>query len=87
MTRSRYPDVDAQAAHYREVLDTAGDRPVAFRTLDVGSDKHLPYWRMPPEDNPAHGLAGAADGARPADHAARPAARAAQRRRRAGTCR
>jgi phosphotransferase system enzyme I (PtsP) len=55
MTRSRYPDVDTQAAHYREVLDTARTRPVAFRTLDVGSDKHLPYWRMPPEDNPAMG--------------------------------
>ena len=27
----------------------------SFRTLDVGSDKHLPYWRLPPEDNPAMG--------------------------------
>ncbi len=55
MTRSRYPDVEAQAAHYREVLDTADGRPVTFRTLDVGSDKHLPYFRMPPEENPALG--------------------------------
>ena len=55
MTRHRYPDIQTQASHYRDVLDTAGARPVAFRTLDVGSDKHLPYWRMPPEDNPAMG--------------------------------
>ena len=55
MTRSRYPDVHTQAAHYRDALDTAGTRPVTFRTLDVGSDKHLPYWRLPPEDNPAMG--------------------------------
>ena len=55
MTRSRYPDVHTQAAHYRDALDTAGERPVAFRTLDIGSDKHLPYWRLPPEDNPAMG--------------------------------
>ena len=55
MTRSRYPDVNTQAAHYRDALDTAATRPVAFRTLDVGSDKHLPYWRLPPEDNPAMG--------------------------------
>ncbi|MFO1046766.1 MAG: putative PEP-binding protein [Geminicoccaceae bacterium] len=55
MTRSRYPDVETQAAHYREALQTAGTRPVAFRTLDIGSDKHLPYWRLPPEDNPAMG--------------------------------
>lgn len=55
MTRNRYPSVEVQAAHYREVLDTAGGLPVTFRTLDVGSDKHLPYLRMPPEDNPAMG--------------------------------
>jgi phosphotransferase system enzyme I (PtsP) len=55
MTRSRYPDVETQAAQYREALESAGSRPIAFRTLDIGSDKHLPYWRMPPEDNPAMG--------------------------------
>jgi phosphotransferase system enzyme I (PtsP) len=55
MTRTRYPDPDSQAAHYLEVLEHARGRPVVFRTLDVGSDKHLPYWRMPPEDNPAMG--------------------------------
>ena len=55
MTRSRYPDVETQAAHYRDALNTAGSRPVTFRTLDIGSDKHLPYWRLPPEDNPAMG--------------------------------
>ena len=55
MTRSRFPAADSQAAHYSEVLRLAGGRPVVFRTLDIGSDKHLPYWRMPPEDNPAMG--------------------------------
>lgn len=55
MTRSRFPDPTSQAAHYREVLAQARGRPVVFRTLDIGSDKHLPYWRMPPEDNPAMG--------------------------------
>lgn len=55
MTRSHYPDAATQAAYYREVLEQAKGKRVAFRTLDVGSDKHLPYWRMPPEDNPALG--------------------------------
>ncbi len=55
MTRSSYPGVKAQAAYYSQVLDHAKGRPVAFRTLDVGSDKLLPYWRMPPEENPALG--------------------------------
>lgn len=55
MTRSRFPDPSSQAAHYRNVLAQARGKPVVFRTLDVGSDKHLPYWRMPVEDNPAMG--------------------------------
>ncbi len=38
-----FPDVDAQAELYSRVLDQAGDRPVTFRTLDVGGDKVLPY--------------------------------------------
>ena len=76
MTRSRYPDVHTQAAHYRDALDTAAGRPVAFRTLDVGSDKHLPYWRMPPEDNPAMGWRALRMVLDRPDHHARPAARA-----------
>jgi phosphotransferase system enzyme I (PtsP) len=55
MTRSSYPDPAAQAALYREVLEHAKGRRVAFRTLDIGSDKHLPYLRLPAEDNPAMG--------------------------------
>jgi phosphotransferase system, enzyme I, PtsP len=55
MTRSSFPGTSVQADYYRKVLDQSGDRPVVFRTLDVGSDKHLPYWRMPAEDNPAMG--------------------------------
>ncbi len=33
----------------------AGDRPVAFRTLDLGADKLLPGEQPPREDNPAMG--------------------------------
>ncbi len=55
MTRSHYPDWATQAAYYAQVLDQAKGKRIAFRTLDVGSDKHLPYWRMPPEENPALG--------------------------------
>ena len=55
MTRSAPPDVQAQAEHYRQVYERVGDRPVVFRTLDVGSDKQVSYWRMPEEANPAMG--------------------------------
>ncbi len=43
---------------YREVLDAAGDRPVVFRTVDIGGDKALPYLRQDgdeEEENPAMG--------------------------------
>ncbi|HEX6142205.1 MAG TPA: phosphoenolpyruvate--protein phosphotransferase [Geminicoccaceae bacterium] len=55
MVRDHFPDVPAQTELYRRVLQHAGDRPVVFRTLDVGSDKHLPYWTFPAEENPAMG--------------------------------
>jgi phosphotransferase system enzyme I (PtsP) len=55
MVRQSFPDVAAQTALYRRVLDQAAGRPVVFRTLDVGGDKALPYWRGEPEPNPAMG--------------------------------
>lgn len=55
MIRNAFPDVRAQEELYRQVLDRAGDRPVTFRTLDVGGDKLLPYFSSGHEDNPAMG--------------------------------
>ena len=38
------------------VLDAAGGRPVTFRTLDIGGDKVLPYFKsVAQEENPALG--------------------------------
>ena len=55
MARGNIPDVAEQAAIYARVLDAAGERPVLFRTLDLGSDKLLPDSPRPEEDNPAMG--------------------------------
>jgi phosphotransferase system enzyme I (PtsP) len=55
MARAQLPDVAAQTALYSKILDHAGGKPVVFRTLDVGSDKLLPYWHSASEDNPAMG--------------------------------
>ncbi|GGF00143.1 phosphoenolpyruvate--protein phosphotransferase [Aliidongia dinghuensis] len=55
MTRQDFPDVADQTALYTRVLDQAGDRPVAFRTLDIGGDKLLPYLPETVEENPAMG--------------------------------
>jgi phosphotransferase system enzyme I (PtsP) len=55
MLRSAFPDVAAQTEMYRNALDQAGDRPVVFRTLDIGGDKVLPYWSGTGGENPAMG--------------------------------
>ncbi|HTO41692.1 MAG TPA: phosphoenolpyruvate--protein phosphotransferase, partial [Rhizomicrobium sp.] len=49
------PRLADQIAFYRAVLDAAGDKPVVFRTLDLGGDKVLPYARWEREENPALG--------------------------------
>ena len=55
MVSEELPRLDAQTALYKLVLDAAGDRPVTFRTLDVGGDKVLPYLETEREENPALG--------------------------------
>ncbi len=51
------PQRERQQRLYREVLDVAGDRPVIFRTVDIGGDKALPYLHKTDaeEENPAMG--------------------------------
>ena len=52
------PQRAQQQRLYRDVLDAAGDRPVIFRTVDIGGDKALPYLRPSDgvsEENPAMG--------------------------------
>jgi phosphotransferase system enzyme I (PtsP) len=55
MAQASFPDVAEQTAIYRRILDEAKDRPVVFRTLDVGGDKLLPYFAGLAEENPAMG--------------------------------
>ncbi|WP_188236616.1 phosphoenolpyruvate--protein phosphotransferase [Sphingopyxis sp. LK2115] len=52
------PARERQQRLYRDVLDAAGDRPVIFRTVDIGGDKALPYMNVDggaQEENPAMG--------------------------------
>ena len=52
------PSRERQTRLYRDVLDAAGDKPVVFRTVDIGGDKMLPYLRHDNgsgEENPAMG--------------------------------
>jgi phosphotransferase system enzyme I (PtsP) len=54
LARGAVADVAEQAAIYGRVLDEAGDKPVMFRTLDLGADKLLPG-TVTEEENPAMG--------------------------------
>ncbi|MFO1246790.1 MAG: phosphoenolpyruvate--protein phosphotransferase [Alphaproteobacteria bacterium] len=49
------PRLADQTGFYKKILDAAGDKPVVFRTLDLGGDKVLPYARWEREENPALG--------------------------------
>ena len=42
MTAKALPDVHTQVDAYKRVLLLAKNKPVVFRTLDIGSDKVLP---------------------------------------------
>ena len=51
------PGRERQQRLYRKVLDAAGDKPVIFRTVDIGGDKALPYLahKKDESENPAMG--------------------------------
>ncbi|HEV3178798.1 MAG TPA: phosphoenolpyruvate--protein phosphotransferase, partial [Stellaceae bacterium] len=55
MIRNAFPGVKAQVELYARVLEQARERPVVFRTLDIGGDKLLPYLPETEEENPAMG--------------------------------
>jgi phosphotransferase system enzyme I (PtsP) len=55
MIATTMPRISEQLSLYRSVLDAADDKPVTFRTLDIGGDKVLPYMQKEPEENPALG--------------------------------
>ena len=51
-----YPTEDQQFEAYKKVLADMDGKEVIIRTLDIGADKQVGYFDMPPEDNPALGL-------------------------------
>tara|TARA_R110002094_G_scaffold160958_16_gene146241 strand:+ start:9 stop:917 length:909 start_codon:yes stop_codon:yes gene_type:complete len=55
LVRNKMPSRSELSALYARVLDAAHGKRVVFRTLDIGSDKVLPYMRPTDEPNPALG--------------------------------
>jgi phosphotransferase system enzyme I (PtsP) len=55
LIRSQMPKRAELSALYAQVMDAANGKRVTFRTLDIGSDKVLPYMKLNDEPNPAMG--------------------------------
>ena len=58
MERSTFPSEEEQYRLYRRVIDGMQGRPLTIRTLDIGGDKQLPYFKAPAEANPQLGWRG-----------------------------
>jgi len=55
LIRNQMPRRAELSALYGRVLEAANNKPVVFRTLDIGSDKVLTYMKPNDEPNPAMG--------------------------------
>ena len=66
LIRTTVPKRSELAALYARILDSAREKPVVFRTLDIGSDKVLPYMKPRRRAEPGARLAGDPGRARPA---------------------
>ena len=51
-----YPSEEEQYLSYRKVVEEMNPRSVIIRTVDIGSDKSVPYLQLPDEENPALGM-------------------------------
>jgi phosphotransferase system enzyme I (PtsP) len=55
MLAPRFPKMSDQEKLYRMAFEIVKDKEITFRTLDIGSDKVLPYMTQLQEENPALG--------------------------------
>ena len=53
---STYPSEEEQFEHYKRVVEAMNPRQVIIRTLDIGADKKIDYFKLPDEENPALGF-------------------------------
>lgn len=51
-----YPTEEQQFQAYKKVLESMSGKKVIIRTLDIGADKQIDYFRLDKEDNPALGF-------------------------------
>ncbi len=51
-----YPDEETQFLAYKRVAEMMAGKKVVVRTLDIGADKQVDYFKLDKEDNPAMGF-------------------------------
>ncbi|MGN0623019.1 MAG: phosphoenolpyruvate--protein phosphotransferase [Oscillospiraceae bacterium] len=56
LERNELPDEEIQFFTYRKALEKMNGKKVIIRTMDIGADKNVGYFRLPKEQNPALGL-------------------------------
>lgn len=56
MNSSDFPSEEEQFTVYKEAALACQEYPLTIRTLDIGGDKELPYYKIGIEENPALGL-------------------------------
>lgn len=56
LQRTDYPSEEEQLSAYKKVLESLSPKKVIIRTLDIGADKRVDYFRLEKEENPALGL-------------------------------
>ena len=52
MESDHLPTEEEQFEAYKTVVEKMAGKPVTVRTMDIGGDKHLSYWKLPEEENP-----------------------------------
>lgn len=55
LENSDFPTEELQFTTYKKVLESMAGRKVIIRTLDIGADKKIDYFKLDPEENPALG--------------------------------
>ena len=52
LEKDKFPTEEEQFEFFRNIALKSKGKPVIIRTLDIGGDKQLPYFRIPAEQNP-----------------------------------
>lgn len=55
LEKSDYPSEEEQFQVYKKVAETMAKKKVIIRTLDIGADKQIDYFKLASEENPALG--------------------------------